>query len=514
MRKILALLRWMAVSFLCCATFAFAQTDGIKLQWLGQSAFKITSPTGKVILIDPWLKANPLTPPQYKDLKNLGHIDVLLVTHGHWDHFADAPEIAKLNHTPMYAPGDMNATVVALGILPAELAPRMNKSGTVEPVKGIRVTEVHAEHSSTLVWHNPTTDKDETHVGGEPVGFIIELENGFKIYHMGDTGLFGDMRLIAQYYKPDVVLMPIGGNFTMGPQEAAYAERELLRIPNVIPMHYGANPLAKGKPDEFQALLKDAGLNLMVLKPGNVQEFAAPNAAQKAARVLAPTGELRVGVYLGSPTSMVVDAKTSETHGVAVDLGQALATSLQRPVRMVQFERVAQVIEAVKNSQVDMTFTNATAIRAKDVDFSPALIQLELGVLLPVNSSIKKWEEVNKAGFKLGVTQGSSSQSVLGGKMPLTHIVPVASLDVAQKMLTSGELDGFATNKGILFELNEHLSGFQVLDDHWGYEHLAIAIPKGRESGLSYLTEFAKTQVERGAVRDYAQRAGLRGMAP
>ena len=136
-------------------------------------------------------------------------------------------------------------------------------------------------------------------------------------------------------------------------------------------MHYGANPLAKGKPDEFQALLKDAGVNLMVLKPGDVQEFAAPNAAQQAARVLAPTGELRVGVYLGSPTSMVVDAKTSETHGVAVDLGQALARSLQRPVRMVQFERVAQVIEAVKHSQVDMTFTNATAVRAKDVDFSP-----------------------------------------------------------------------------------------------------------------------------------------------
>jgi L-ascorbate metabolism protein UlaG (beta-lactamase superfamily) len=259
------------VSVISMATFA--QTATTSVQWLGQSAFKIVSPGGKVIITDPWLKANPLTPPEFKNLENLGKVHVLLVSHGHLDHFADAPAIAKLNHIPMYAPGDMNAMVVSLGILPPELAPRFNKSGTVEPTPGIHVTAVHAEHSSVINWKNPETGKDEVHFGGEPVGYIIELENGFKIYHMGDTGLFSDMKFIADYYKPDLVLMPIGGNFTMGPKEAAYAANELLKIPNVIAMHYGANPLAKGTLVQFAELLKGSTSKLNPLKPGEVATY-------------------------------------------------------------------------------------------------------------------------------------------------------------------------------------------------------------------------------------------------
>jgi L-ascorbate metabolism protein UlaG (beta-lactamase superfamily) len=250
-----------------------AQTKGPTVQWLGQSAFKITSPNGKVIITDPWLKANPLTPAEFKNLDNLGKVDILLVTHGHLDHFADAPSIAKLNNVPMHAPGDMNASIVALGILPPELAPRFNKSGSIEPVAGIKVTAVHAEHSSVINWKNPSTNKDEIHVGGEPVGYIIELENGFKIYHMGDTGLFGDMKMIANYYKPDLLLIPIGGNFTMDPKDAAYAAREMLKIPNIIPMHYGANPLAKGTSQEFLDFMKSSKLNVFVLRPGELKSF-------------------------------------------------------------------------------------------------------------------------------------------------------------------------------------------------------------------------------------------------
>ena len=269
MHSMVRLLLIFLTSLLC----SFSKADGVSVQWLGQSAFKITSPTGKTIITDPWLKANPLTPKEFKTLENLGKVDVLLVTHGHLDHFADAPAIAKLNNIPMYAPGDMNASVVALGILPAELAPRFNKTGMVEPVVGIKVTAVHAEHSSVINWKNPATNKDEIHVGGEPVGYIIELENGFKIYHMGDTGLFGDMKMIASYYKPDLLLIPIGGNFTMGPKDAAYAARELLNIPKVIPMHYGANPLAKGTSQEFVSLMKDSKLSVFVLKPGESKSF-------------------------------------------------------------------------------------------------------------------------------------------------------------------------------------------------------------------------------------------------
>ena len=266
--------KWLvAVGMVLSSLVAHAQTPQVKVQWLGQSAFKITSAEGKVLITDPWLKANPLTPVEFKTLENLGKVDVLLVTHGHLDHFADAPALAKLNNVPMYAPGDMNASVVALGILPAELAPRFNKSGVVEPSPGIKVTAVRAEHSSVINWRNPLTQKDEIHVGGEPVGFIMELEDGFKIYHMGDTGLFGDMKFIADYYKPDLVLIPIGGNFTMGPKEAAYAANELLKIPNVIAMHYGANPLAKGTLPQFLELMKNPTIKVLPLKPGETAQF-------------------------------------------------------------------------------------------------------------------------------------------------------------------------------------------------------------------------------------------------
>lgn len=254
---------------------AWSQTPAGKTEvlWLGQSAFRITTPGGKVIVTDPWLRLNPLTPPEYKNLEALGKVDVILVTHGHFDHFADAPALALLNQVPMHAPGDMNQTVGLLGILPPNLVPRFNKSGTIRPAVGIKVTAVHAEHSSVIVWKNPSSGKDEVHPGGEPVGFIIELENGFRIYHMGDTGLFGDMKFIADYYKPDLVLMPIGGHFTMDPTDAAYATREWLKPQFVIPMHYGANPLGRGTPDEYARALGQTATRVLPLKPGEKASF-------------------------------------------------------------------------------------------------------------------------------------------------------------------------------------------------------------------------------------------------
>lgn len=241
--------------------------------WLGQSAFRITSPGGKVIVIDPWLRRNPLTPAAYKDPAALGKVDVLLVTHGHGDHLGDAPEIARAHQVPMWAPGDMNQAVGLLGILPANLVPRFNKSGTITPAPGIKVTAVRAEHSSILVHRNAATGKDEAHYAGEPVGYIIELENGFRIWHMGDTGLFGDMKFINDYYKPQLVLMPIGGHFTMAPTDAAFATREWVRAPNVIPMHYGANPLGKGTPEEYVRALGASGTRVLSLKPGEKADF-------------------------------------------------------------------------------------------------------------------------------------------------------------------------------------------------------------------------------------------------
>lgn len=253
---------------------AIAQTGKVEVLWLGQSAFRITTPGGKVIVTDPWLVVNPVTPAQYKNLDALGKVDVLLVTHGHGDHIADAPALAKKHGIWLWAPGDLNQTLTTLGVLPPEQLPRFNKSGRVSPAPGIQVTAVRAEHSSIYVWTNPASGKPETHPGGEPVGYVIELENGFRIWHMGDTGVFGDMKWIAEYYKPDLVLMPIGGNFTMDAADAAYAVRELVKPRAVMPMHYGANPLAKSTADDFvRALGATPATKVIVLKPGDKAEF-------------------------------------------------------------------------------------------------------------------------------------------------------------------------------------------------------------------------------------------------
>jgi len=273
MRTLARLIFSLLLAILLPAAQAQPAEGKTEVLWLGQSAFRITTPGGKVIITDPWLRQNPLTPAKYKNLEALGKIDVLLVTHGHFDHFADAPALALMNQVPMYAPGDMNQTVGLLGILPPNLVPRFNKGGTITPAPGIKVTAVRADHSSVIVWKNPATGKEESHPGGEPVGFIIELENGFRIYHMGDTGLFPDMKFIADYYKPDLVLMPIGGHFTMGPADAAYATREWLKPRFVIPMHYGANPLGKGTPEEYMHALGDTATRVLPLKPGETASF-------------------------------------------------------------------------------------------------------------------------------------------------------------------------------------------------------------------------------------------------
>ncbi|MBX6369817.1 MAG: metal-dependent hydrolase [Rhodospirillales bacterium] len=263
-----------AAALLVAAGNAFAQGGKVEVLWLGQSATRITTPGGKVIVIDPWLKTNPKTPAEWKDLGKLGHVDLLLVTHGHGDHVGDVFELAKANNAPVFAPAGLNQSFAELGLLPQELAPRMNKSGTVTPLgPGIKITMVRAEHSSEYAHKDPATGKMRTVLGGEPVGFIIELENGFKIYHMGDTGLFGDMKLIGEYYKPDLVLMPIGGHFVMDPKDAAYATREWLKPKYVLPIHYGTIPQLKGTPEEFKAALGETKVEVLALQPGDSRTF-------------------------------------------------------------------------------------------------------------------------------------------------------------------------------------------------------------------------------------------------
>src|SRR5258706_1794430 len=245
----------LALAVLVSNASAFAQGK-TKLLWLGQASWRIETPGGKVIVIDPWLTTGPKAPAEYKDLAKLGKVDLLLVTHAHVDHIGDAPAIAKMYKTKLHGPADMVTPLIFLGVLPAELSFRFNKSGRVTPVEGITVTAVKAEHSSIYVFNNPATSKPEAHPAGEAMGYIIQMENGFKIWHMGDTGLFPDMQFISEHYKPDLVLMPIGGNFTMDHDDAAFATRSWVKPKMVIPMHYGANPITKGTLAGFQAAMQ------------------------------------------------------------------------------------------------------------------------------------------------------------------------------------------------------------------------------------------------------------------
>jgi L-ascorbate metabolism protein UlaG (beta-lactamase superfamily) len=262
--------------FMGFSLFTHAQTPSSKtlVQWLGQASFKLTSPGGKNIIIDPWITGGPKAPAIYKkDLSALGKVDFVLVSHGHVDHLGDAPDIAKLNSAVLYGPADMITPLITLGLMPANLTHRFNKSGSILPAQGIKVTAVQADHSSLIVFNNPTTNKNESHPAGEAVGYIIQLENGFKIWHMGDTGLFSDMKFISEYYKPDLVLIPIGGNFTMDPVDAAYAINTLIKPKMVIPIHYNSNPLTKGTLAEFQEAMKSSQTKVIPMVEGQTLEF-------------------------------------------------------------------------------------------------------------------------------------------------------------------------------------------------------------------------------------------------
>jgi len=229
---------------------------------------------------------------------------------------------------------------------------------------------------------------------------------------------------------------------------------------------------------------------------------------------LAPSGTLRVGVYPGSPTSLVRDAKTGQRAGVALELGQALGQRLNVPVQVVEFERLALVLDAVKAGTVDFTFTNATEVRARDVDFTQPLVRIELGYLVPAGSRFASISEIDRPGVRVGVAQGSSSQGVLGRTMKSATIVAAPSLQAAGQMLQQGQLDAFATNKGILFELADTVPGSRVLDGRWGLETMAIAVPKGRQVAAPFLSDFAKRAQDSGQLTGIVQRAGLRGTAP
>ena len=230
-------------------------------------------------------------------------------------------------------------------------------------------------------------------------------------------------------------------------------------------------------------------------------------------RALAPTGKLRVGVYPGSPTSMLRDAASGDVKGVSVDLGTELAKRLGVPYERVEYARIADVIAGLKSSAVDFTISNATPARAKDVDFTQPLVSIELGYLVPSGSPIASIADIDRPGVRIGVTQGSTSLTTLPKLLKNASVVPAPTLKAAAEMLSQRKLDAFATNKAILFEMSDGLPGSRILDGRWGLEYLAIAIPKGREPGMAYMRKFVDEAISQGLVARAAERAGLRGVA-
>jgi len=239
-----------------------------QLTWYGQSAFKIVTPNGHVLLIDPWL-TNPVHDRGKDEVAGLKRVDLILVTHGHSDNVGDAVEIGKKTRAKLVATFDLSAAIVTTLGYPSELAD-VETTGHI----GGTLTLLGGEIAVTFVpaWHGSGVSKEETApsvYAGNPAGLVIAIRGGPTIYHTGDTDLFSDMALVSRFHKIDIMLVCIGDHFTMGPARAAEAVK-LVKARTVIPMHYGTFPVLTGTPEVFERELKTrkSKAELRVMKIG------------------------------------------------------------------------------------------------------------------------------------------------------------------------------------------------------------------------------------------------------
>ena len=219
------------------------------LTWLGHSSFRIESPGGKRIYVDPFLNGNPKCPEHELEPER---VDVIALTHGHDDHVGDTVDLAKKHSCPVVAQVELSGWLSGKGV-EENVGP--NKGGTVD-VSGVKFTLTNAFHSSS------TPDGG---YGGEACGIVVTVEDGTKVYFAGDTCVFGDMQLIGRIYEPDVAVLPIGDHYTMGPKEAAVA-LELLGVKRCVPCHFGTFPPLVGTPRELKQLAP--GVDVAEIDPG------------------------------------------------------------------------------------------------------------------------------------------------------------------------------------------------------------------------------------------------------
>jgi L-ascorbate metabolism protein UlaG (beta-lactamase superfamily) len=276
LRMILRVLGALLLAGVLASPAAYAGKGETKLHWYGQAAWKITTPSGGVILIDPWLTVP--TNPDKNSIAELDRVDYILITHGHSDHVGNALEIAKKTGAKLLAPyGLMHNLISVVGIPKDQTIYGGNVGGTIDlPKADAKVWIVNAVHGSELV---PPVYKAEPGqpaalASGNPVGYVIMIKGGPTIYHTGDTAVTEDMKLIPMFHHIDVMLACIGGYFTMDPVEAALAV-QWVKPKHVIPMHFATYKLLAGTPAEFKAALAKRKLDgrLIVMKPGEDRAF-------------------------------------------------------------------------------------------------------------------------------------------------------------------------------------------------------------------------------------------------
>src|ERR1041385_7369984 len=267
-----------AVLFVLAAAAQRASAQETKIKWFGHAAFSITTPKGKVLLIDPWL-TNPSNPDAKngKDpLASVPKVDYILLTHGHRDHVGDAVEIAKKTGAILICNPELAGNLVKLADFPSKQAETddiMGIGGEIQIADGeVTVAMTPAIHSSSVFNPKASATEAERAYGGNPAGFVLIIQNGPTIYHSGDTAYFKDMETIGESYAIDVALLNIGGHFGMEPRMAARAAKAV-GAKLAIPQHFGTFAGIAPNADVFAAELKRLKIDFHEMKPGDTIVF-------------------------------------------------------------------------------------------------------------------------------------------------------------------------------------------------------------------------------------------------